>query len=691
MRGDMAPEWSYPPAKRGDVVDDYHGIRVPDPYRWLEENDSPETAGWIEAQDRLTRDFINSGPNRDRIRARLEKLINYPKYSVPWRKGTRWFFSKNDGLQNHWVQYWQESLDGEPKVMIDPNTFSADGTVALSGFSLNHDATMFAYSVSRGGSDREEYRVRKLDSGEEYPETFPWCKFTGIGWTPDSRGFYYNRYPKPGTVPEAGENRHCRVYWHSLGSLPDRDTVAYERPDDPDLMFSPYTTEDGEYVVMHPSRGTEPRNGIYYRRADGGTDGFTRLLDGFDANYHLVDNVGRIFYVWTDLNSPRGRLVAIDLDRPDREHWHEVLPEGPDRLAGASMAGGMLVADYLKDASTELKVLSLEGKFVRDIPLPGPGSAFISGRRDDRHAFVSFTSFTHPGTQFKYDTATGEMAVWRKSASVFDTSAYESTREFYRSKDGTRIPMFVTRRKELPRDGASPALLYGYGGFQVDMTPWFSETYGLLLERGFVLAVPCLRGGTEYGEEWHKAGMLEKKQNVFDDAIAAAEYLVANGYTSPGRLAISGHSNGGLLTAACLTQRPDLYGAVHVGVPLTDMLRFHRFSVGHFWTSEYGNAESSAGQFRFLIEYSPLHNVRDGTRYPPVLITTGDTDDRVVPAHALKFTAALQHACLGDGGPVLVRFERKAGHGGGKPLSKSLDENADLFAFLFRIFGLMTP
>lgn len=681
------PKWDYPPAPRGSVVDDYHGTRVPDPYRWLEDDSSPETKAWVDAQNRLFRGFVDAGPLRDGIKARLERLENYPKISLPWKKGGRYFFHRNDGLQNHYVFHRMDRLGGEPKVVLDPNLLSEDGTVAVTGWHLSHDSSLLAYATSASGSDRQEMRIRRVDTGEEFPEILRHCKFTGAAWKHDNSGFYYNRYPAPGTVPPEDENRHCKLYWHASGTPQEEDVLVYERPDDPDLMFGPSITEDGRYLLLHLSRGTAPTNAVYYRPADSDGD-FVRLLDEFDAGYWFVHNVGPVFYFNTDLDAPRRRVIAIDINAPEKTRWREVLPEREEPLSGCSIIDGKLVAVHMSDACDRAAVYSLDGGFIRSIELPAPGVfGGPVGRHDEPEMFYEFSSFIHPPTQYRYDMRTGKAEVFRECEVDVDPSRYETKQVFFASKDGTRVPMFLAHRKGLELDGSNPTLLYGYGGFQATMQPCFSAWTTVWYDAGGVFAMACLRGGCEYGEDWHRAGMFEKKQSVFDDFIAAGEWLIANGYTSNSRLAIEGGSNGGLLVAACMTQRPELFGAVVAAVPLTDMLRFHKFTVGHFWTTEYGNAEESAEQFRYIHAYSPYHRVKVGTAYPPTLVTTADTDDRVVSLHGKKFAAALQAADAGPG-PVFIRIETKAGHGGGKPLGKMIDEEADTYAFKFRIFGM---
>jgi prolyl oligopeptidase len=678
--------YHYPPARQADVVEDYHGTLVSDPYRWMEDPDDPEVLDWVAAQNRLTREYID-GPTRERIEQRLTKLWNYPRYSLPYRKGERYFFWKNDGLQNQSVLYVQEGLEGEPRVLLDPNRLSPDGTIAVAGISISQDGSLLAYRLSESGSDWQTIHIREVNSGLDYPEVLQWCRFAGIAWKPDNSGFYYDRYPEPGVVPEAERKYHNRVFWHQLGTPQAEDRLVYERPDNKELGFAPIVTDDGQYLILHVWHGTDEQNRIYYRPV--ASDGsFVRLLDEADAGYYFIDNDGPVFYFQTDLEAPRGRIIAIDTDRPDRDRWREIVPQTERVLAFVTMVNDQFVTAYLEDAHHRLFVYDRNGRPVREIDLPTIGSiAGLSGRREDPFMFFGFQSFLYPRTIFRYDLVTGERSLFHAPEIDFDPDRYETRQVFVTSKDGTRVPMFLTHRKNLELNGENPTLLYGYGGFKISLTPSFSIPRLVWLEQGGVFALANLRGGGEYGEEWHRAGMLANKQNVFDDFIAAAEWLIAAGYTQTSRLAILGRSNGGLLVAACMVQRPDLFGAVVCGVPVIDMLRYHRFTIGKYWAGEYGNAEENPDHFRFLYAYSPLHNVQPGTTYPPTLVTTADTDDRVVPAHAKKFVATLQAADTGEN-PILLRVETKAGHGHGKPTTKVIQEWSDIYGFLFRTFDL---
>jgi prolyl oligopeptidase len=682
------PRPTYPSAPKGDVVDDFHGTAVADPYRWLEDPDSPETGTWVAAENALTAAFLQDSPVRERIKARLTRLWDYPRYGVPQHEGDRYYFWKNDGLQNQPVLYSQPSLDAPPTPVLDPNTLSADGTAAVTNLRFSKDGHLAAYGLSHGGSDWQEIHLRDCVAATDRPDVIRWCKFAGIAWAPGGDGFYYNRFPEPGTVDPADESNFQRVYWHTLGTDQAADRLVYERPDFKELGFSPQATDDGAYLVLHVWRGTEPENRFYYRPLNGDDQPFVRLLDDADARYDFVDNVGPLFYFLTDLDAPRGRVIAIDVTDPARERWREVIPQGEDPIDEVALINDELVVITLHDVHHRVQRYSRDGALLGEIALPGLGTvAGLEGRREATECFLGFAGFLYPLTTLRYDFRTGALTTLRAPELDFDPAGYETRQVFYKSKDGTRVPMFLTHRSDLVLDGENPTLLYGYGGFNISLTPSFTVHRLAWLEQGGVLAVANLRGGAEYGEAWHRAGILERKQNVFDDFIAAAEWLIAGGYTRRERLAIQGGSNGGLLVAACETQRPDLFGAVLCQVPVADMLRYHRFTVGRYWTTDYGDADADPAHFRFLYAYSPVHNVRPGTAYPPTLITSADTDDRVVSAHAKKFAAALQAAQAGQN-PILLRVETKAGHGAGKPTTKQIEEQADLYSFLFKVLAV---
>jgi len=688
---------TYPLARKGDVVDDYHGTKVADPYRWLEDVDAPETRSWVEAENRVTFAYLEQIPERERIRRRLTELWDYPKYGAPFKKGGRYFFFKNSGLQNQSVLYTQSSLTAEPDVLLDPNTLSADGTVALSILAFADDGKTLVYGTSGSGSDWQEFRVRDVATRQDRTDHLKWIKFSSATWTHDGAGFFYSRYPEPaaGADPLLEVNHNQKVYYHKLGTAQSADRLVYERPDHPDWGFGVEVSADGRYAVYSVWLGTDRRNRIYYQdlgdarhpRLDAPV---VRLLDAFDAAYGFVGNTGPVFYFQTDNAAPRGRIVAVDVRRPAPAAWKEVVPQAPDVIEGSQIVHNTFVVRYLHDAYSQLRLFTLDGKTAGDVGLPTLGSIVqVTGEPRDTEMFYAFTSFLYPTTIFRHDFTTGKSTVFKAPEIAFDPSKYETVQVFYHSKDGTRIPLFLTYKKGLKQDGSNPTYLYGYGGFNVNMTPGFSIGVLSWLEMGGVYAQAVLRGGSEYGEEWHQAGMLDRKQNVFDDFIAAAEYLIAERYTSPPKLAIGGGSNGGLLIGAVLNQRPELFGAALPAVGVMDMLRFHKFTIGWAWVTEYGSADS-VGQFPFLYRYSPIHNMKPGTRYPATLITTADHDDRVVPGHSFKYAATLQTA-QGGPEPVLIRIETKAGHGAGKPTAKVIEEQTDRWAFLVHNLRMQLP
>lgn len=691
------PTVAYPPAPRDDaIVDDFHGTRVPDPYRALEIADAPATVAWVDAQNKLTVDFV-AGPAREAIRARLTEVWNYPRYSVPRHRGGRYFFRKNDGLQAQSVLYVQEGMEGRPRVLIDPNSLSADGTVALQLQRLTKDGQLMAYGLSRSGSDRQDVLIRDVTTGKDLPDVIAGLKFPNVAWRNDNAGFFYNRYPAAGSVSETEASKNSRIYYHQLGTPTESDALVLETPEHAEWDKWPGVSDDGRYLIVNLAEGTDPRQRVYVRPISAnpklGVDAdkpFVKLLDAGDAAYDIVEIVGDVLYVHTNVDAPRGKIIAINLKTPSKEKWRTIVPEGKDALAFTAFINRQLVLGYLHDAYSQLKIYGLDGALIREVPLPGIGSVGeVTGEPEDGEMFFSFTSYLWPTSAFRYNFKTADPSIFRKSEVKFDTTTYETKQIFATSKDGTKVPVFVTHKKGIALDGSHPALLEGYGGFNVSITPNFSTGLTVWLEAGGVHAEAVLRGGDEYGEAWHQAGMLGNKQNVFDDFQAAAAELARPGYTNPSRLAIEGGSNGGLLVSACMIQRPELFGAVLCGVPVTDMLRYHQFTVGRFWIPEYGNAEDAA-HFKWLYAYSPLHNVRPGAKYPPILVTTADTDDRVSPAHAKKLVATLQAANPG-GSPVLLRVETKAGHGAGKPTAKLIDELSDRYAFLFRVFGMKAP
>jgi prolyl oligopeptidase len=681
---DAPPSLTYPKAKTVDQVDDYHGTKVADPYRGLEDTDSADTRAWIEEENKVTFHYLEQIPYRQAIHDRLKKLWNYERYGVPEQQGGRYFYQHNTGLQNQSVLLVADSVTAEPRLLLDPNTLSADGTVALVGHAVTDDGKLLAYGTSASGSDWMEWRVRDVDTGKDLPDLVKWVKFSGASWTKDGKGFFYSRYdePKQGTMLRDANYFH-KLYYHKLGTQQSEDKLIYDRPDNKELGFGGSVTDDGHYLIIAVWQGTSPKNRLYYKDLTKPDSEVVKLLDDFDAEYQFLDNDGPVFWIKTDLDAPRGRVIAIDTRHPERAAWKTIVPQGADKLDHANVINNEFVLSYLKDAQTEVRIYDLEGKLLRNVDLPGIGTAEgFGGKRKDKETFYAFTSFISPTTIYRYDLSAGKSSVFRQPKVDFDASKYETKQVFYNSKDGTRVPMFITAKKGLKLDGQNPVLLYAYGGFNISMTPAFSVGTAVWLEMGGVYAQPNLRGGGEYGEEWHQAGTLLRKQNVFDDFIAAGEWLIANKYTSPAKMAIRGGSNGGLLVGACLTQRPDLFGATLPAVGVMDMLRFHKFTIGWAWTSDYGSSDDPE-MFKALYAYSPLHNLKPGTKYPATLVTTADHDDRVVPGHSFKFAATLQ-ADQAGAAPVLIRIETKAGHGAGKPISKTIEETADAWAFVAR-------
>lgn len=678
----------YPETRRSSDSDDYHGTRIADPYRWLEAETSDETGAWVKAQNEVTFGYLKTLPQRDKIKDRLTRLWNYARTGMPSEYGGRWFYTENSGLQNQSVLYTAASLEAEPKVLIDPNAMSADGTVSLSAYSPSEDGRLLAYATSSSGSDWNEVRIRDIVNGGDLPDRLLWVKFSNLSWLKEGSGFFYSRYdePEPGEALTA-KNEFHKLYFHRIGTPQSQDKLIYERKDEAEWGFNATVTEDGRYLVIHVWKGTEPDNRVFYKDLSTPGGEVVELLREGDAKYEFIDNEGSVFFFRTDLDAPRHRVIAVDLTRPQRDHWKELIPQSKDMLDRATTAGGRLFCQYLQDAKSAVRCFDFKGSLIRDITLPGIGSAWgFSGWRDDTAAFYHFTGFTEPGAIHRLDLLSGESTIWRKSTVDFDGSAYETKQVFFPSKDGTSIPMFIVHKRRLVPDGTHPVLLYGYGGFEVSLTPEFSIPQAVWLEMGGIYAMPNLRGGGEYGANWHNAGIKLKKQNVFDDFIAAAEWLISEGYTSPSKLAIQGGSNGGLLVGACMTQRPDLYAAALPAVGVMDMLRFHRFTVGWGWKSDYGSSED-AEEFKALLAYSPLHNLKPATRYPATLVTTADHDDRVVPAHSFKFAARLQECQVAGGPPVLIRIETSAGHGAGTALDKMIEEVADEWAFLSASLG----
>lgn len=677
---------AYPEARRAEVVEPYHGTSVPDPYRWLEDLDSDETRRWIEAENAVTFDWLQGIPARESIRRLLEARWDYPRVGVPERCGDRLFFTRNEGLQNQSVHYVQEG-GSAPRAFLDPNALSEDGTVAVASLWPSRDGALAAYAVSDAGSDWQSVRVRDVTGGGDLSDLLRWIKFSEVAWTHDGRGFFYSRYdePAPG-VALVQVNKNQKLHYHRLGDPQSADVLVYARPDVPEMGFDPEITEDGRYLVLNVWKGSGRRNGLYVLEPPA-PDRVIRLFDDFDAWYSFVGNDGDEFYILTDRDAPNRRLVAVNLHDAAPERWRTIIPEGRDVLKAVAPVGGRFVATTLVDVASRVTIHRLDGTLEGEVELPVLGSvSTVEGRPGDGEMFYAFSSFNYPSTVYRYDFARARSEPFHAPEVDFDPAAFEVEQVFYPSRDGTRVPMFLMHRKGIARDGSNPVYLTAYGGFSISSTPSFSASALVWVELGGIYALANIRGGGEYGETWHRAGMLEHKQNVFDDFICAAEYLVRDGWTSPLRLAIGGGSNGGLLTAACLLQRPDMFGAVYVGNGVLDMLRYHKSTIGWAWIAEYGSADDPA-QFPFLYAYSPVHNVKPGVSYPPTLIATADHDDRVVPSHSFKFAAALQRAQAGPS-PVLLRVDTRAGHGAGKPTHKALDEVADRWAFLAEALGM---
>ncbi len=683
-----APPVNIPETRKCGQVDDYFGTQVADPYRWLEDDRSPETSAWVAAQNKATFAYLAEIPERQAIADRLRALWNFEKYSAPRREGRNYFFTHNSGLQNQAVLFVATDPAAPGRVLLDPNTLSKDGTVALSGMVPSRDGKLLAYSVSSAGSDWQTWKVRDVATGLDLPDELQWSKFGSVAWDRKGKGFFYVNYeaPKEGDALK-GMTKAPRIRWHALRTPQSQDTLVYERPDRPEWYLAPSVTDDGRWLVVHVSKGDAPENAVLLKDLTRPGAKVEPFLDTFDARYGVVASRGTTFYVRTTKGAPRGRLVAIQAAHP--RDLKELIPQDPgtDTLEHASLVGGRFVATWLKDAHTQITFHDLKGRRTGVLALPGVGTAGgFGGRPEDKEAFYTYTSFNVPTATYRYDFAKGTSTLLHAPKVAFDPERYQVDQVFYPSKDGTRIPMFVFHRKDLVLDGANPTLLYGYGGFDVSLTPNFSPARIAWLELGGVYAQPSLRGGGEYGEAWHDAGRLGNKQNVFDDFIAAGEWLIQNRYTSTPKLAINGGSNGGLLVGACLVQRPDLWGAAVPEVGVMDMLRFHKFTVGWGWKGDYGSSESPEG-FKTLIRYSPLHTIQAGLSYPPTLILTSDHDDRVVPAHSHKFTATLQAAQNGPA-PILTRVATNAGHGAGKPTAKVIEERADVFAFLVKALGM---
>lgn len=676
----------YPITKQETQSDNYFGTHVPDPYRWLEDPDSPETIAWVESQNKVTDAFLNTIETRDQIRERVTELWNYQRFGTPTVEGGRYFFEQNDGLQNQNVLMVGVAVDAAPRVLLDPNEWSNDGTIDMASWVPSRDGKLLAYGVADGGSDWQTWQVLDVDSGTVLDDTIKWVKFSRVSWKDDSSGFFYSRYDEPVEGTEyTSSNYFQKLYYHSLGTSQSDDELVYKRDDEKEWGFDGIVTEDGNYLVIQVWKGTLRKNQVFYIDLLQSAIEVKELLSGFKAEYEFVGNEKTRFWFLTDDGAPMRRLIEIDVEHPEREDWRELVAESRQVIESASVVGEHFVLTFLADAHTRADLYDLAGKREHSIELPGIGTAGgFQGHRDSPETFFSFTSFTEPASIFRYEVDTATRTLFRRPDLKFDPDDFETEQVFYSSADGTKVPMFLCHRKGMVPDGDTPTILYGYGGFNISITPGFSVTALTWVEAGGMYAVANLRGGGEYGRRWHEAGMKHEKQNVFDDFIAAAEWLIDNRYTRPAKLASLGRSNGGLLVGATMIQRPDLFGAAVPGVGVMDMLRFHKFTIGHAWVSEYGSSDD-AEEFKTLFKYSPVHALNPGTRYPATLVLTADHDDRVVPAHSHKFAATLQASQATGGPPCLIRIETRGGHGAGKPTTMKIEEAADILAFLDQI------
>ena len=678
----------YPKPRRGNQVDEYHGTKVADPYRWMEDTESTETRAWIDAENKLTNTYLSTIPQREKLKNRLTEIWNYERYSAPSKIADNFYlYSKNDGLQNQSVLYKATSTADPGSVFFDPNKLSADGTAALSGSSFTDDGKLWAYGVAVAGSDRTEWRIMDVTTGKLLPDTLSPNRQGGVSWLKDNSGFFYSGYPP---VPKGSELKSNtffqRLYFHKLGTPQSDDDIVYDRPDNKEFFIRAGVTEDGQYLMINVGKGTEQMNMVYFKRLQADRAPIMPLITDLKNSYSFIGNDDDVFYFLTDRDAPRGKVVKVNV-QPRIPKWEDVIPESSDTLDGVDFVNNQFVLNYLSDARTKIKIYETSGDFVREVELPGIGTANgFGGKRKDTETFYSYSSYNAPPTTYHYDLKTGKSTLYRKANVKFDPSQFEVKQVFYSSKDGTKVPMFITYKKGIKLDGKNPTILYGYGGFNVPITPGFSIARVAWLEMGGVYAVACLRGGSEYGKTWWEGGSRLKKQNVFDDFAWAAKWLIANNYTSTPKLAINGGSNGGLLVGAVLNQNPGLFGAAVPQVGVMDMLRFDKFTIGWAWKSDYGDP-TNAADFKAMYAYSPYHNAKPGTKYPATLITTADHDDRVFPAHSFKYAAAMQNAQAGNS-PVLIRIETKAGHGAGKPTSKQIDEVADIYGFLIKNLGM---
>jgi prolyl oligopeptidase len=677
----------YPATRKEGTTDNYHGTIVADPYRWLEDDNSEETKAWVKAQNEVTFNYLSSIPFRQKVRDRIEQMWNYPKYSSPSKEGGYYYFFKNDGLQNQSVLYRQKGLTAEAEIFIDPNTLSKEGIAALGSINFSKSAKYCGYTVNKAGSDWSEGYIMEVETKTILSEKLEWMKFSGMSWVGDE-GFFYSRYPKPDEKAAlSGQNQFHKVYYHKVGTTQEEDILIYEDKENPLQYHSAGVTEDQQYLVLSKSKGTSGSEIMARKLSEGMHAPFKLIFKGYDFDASVIESDGDNLLVQTNRDAPNFRVVSIPFSNPQENQWRTIIAEQKEVLEGAGTAGGNIFASYLKDASSRVIQFDLSGKKIREIQLPGIGSVGgFGGKREDKELFYSFTSFTQPNTIFRFDVGSGKSELFRSSEVKFNPADFSTDQVFFTSKDGTKVPMFISYKKGIRKDGNNPVLLYGYGGFNISLTPAFSVSNLFFMEQGGIYVSVNLRGGGEYGEDWHKAGMLEKKQNVFDDFIGAAEYLIAEKYTQPSKLAIRGGSNGGLLVGACMAQRPELFKVALPAVGVMDMLRYQKFTVGFGWVVEYGSSENEK-DFSYLYKYSPLHTLKNGTAYPATMVTTADHDDRVVPAHSFKFAATLQEAHRGSN-PVLIRIDVDAGHGAGKPTSKTIDELADTWSFVMYNIGM---
>ena len=675
----------YPETKKDSTFDNYFGTEVADPYRWLENDTSAETAAWVSAENKVTQHYLSQIPYRDEIKKKLTEIWNYPKDGAPFKVGEYYFFTKNNGLQNQSIWYIRKGFNGKEEVFLDPNKLTADGTAAVSLIGFSHNKQYAAYSVAQAGSDWNNIYVIEIATKRKLVDELKWTKFSGAAWKGD--GFYYSKFDKPekGTDLSAA-NKFQKIYYHQLGDLQENDQLVFEDKTNPNLYFGAVVTEDERFLIIYASAGTSG-NALHYQDLTIPNNQISLLVEGYENNHGMIDNVGDKLLLHTDLNAENKRVVLVDPKKNAPVHWETIIPESKMALEGIDMGGGFLWTSYLKDASTNIIQYDLAGKKIREVDLPDIGTATGFGAyKEDKEFFYTFSNFTTPGTIYCYDIAKATSSLYKKPNLKFNTDNYETKQVFYPSTDGTKVPMFIVHKKGIKLDGNNPVYLYAYGGFQISLTPGFSLSRMLFLEKGGIYVQPSLRGGSEYGEAWHKGGMVEKKQNVFDDFIAAAEFLIQEKYTNPSKIAISGGSNGGLLVGACMTQRPELFKVALPAVGVLDMLRYHKFTVGWGWVVEYGSSDKKE-DFDYLIKYSPLHNIKVGVNYPATLITTADHDDRVVPAHSFKFAATLQEKHQGEN-PILIRVDTNAGHGAGKPTTKMIEEAADVWSFVFQNLGM---